>query len=321
MLFPRLTRQDAMLEMPVTSSLPEEPARPVPPPASQLPRPHGANPFKTAEPAVRKRALEDDNDDEPAESSKKSRGDDEVESDMEDIQVLPMETQDTPATSKAKRGSKRQAGGDDEEANDSAKKKASSKRARRQSRKTGEGVQPMDEDENGDQLMDLDPVSRGKKRDRAEAGSVFGGDDDSPVDNRKKARRRKRKSSLHAMEVDSESRGTKRSYDIESTVDSDDDELFQRVKPSRKRGKRLPDMDEDSTDMSMDGTTVSRDPACGGRNVGEEWQANGQNYKVGPDGRRMRQALVKKRRSRYSMVIRRNFRHSLCCLLMSCRSR
>lgn len=309
----RLVRQDAViLKIPNTFSRPEGPSVPAPVPASQQARPHGADFLKSAQPAVRKRALDDD--DELAESSKKSRGEDELEDGVEDVQMFSMETQEdyTPATSEANRGSKRQAGGDDEEANDSVKKKAGSKRARRQSRKTGDSVKPMDEDENGDLLMDLDTVSRGKKRDRAEAGSVFAGDDDSPADNRKKARRRKRKSSLHTMEVDIESRGTKRSYDIESTVDSDDEELFHRAKPSRKRGKRLPDMDDDSTDMSIDGTTVAKDPACGGRKVGEEWQANGQNYKVGPDGRRLRQALVKKRRSRYSMVSRRKLRHCLC---------
>lgn len=227
---------------------------------------------------------------------------------------VPMEVADAtgiPDVSdrKGKRGFKRQARQEEDE-NLSSSPKKSGKRARRQSKKHRE--QEVEEDEN-DQVMDIDPASslRGKKRDRAEAGSTFGGEDDSPTGHERKSRRRKRKSLATADGSEGLSRGTKRSHDLESTMDSDEEHLS-RSKASRKRGKRTITEPDDSTDISMDDIRVVRDPACGGRKTGEEWEVNGQRYKVGPDGRRLRQALVKKRRSRYSMV------SNVRCALVQC---
>ena len=59
--------------------------------------------------------------------------------------------------------------------------------------------QNMDiDDEDMDDITELKPFSRGRKRDRAEAGSTFGGDDDesslgNEVDGDSKLRRRRRK--------------------------------------------------------------------------------------------------------------------------------
>ena len=211
---------------------------------------------------------------------------------------------------RAKRGNKRQAG-QEEDGNSSTSPKKAGKRARRQSRKfrdlESEAKLESGAGEGSDQIMDLDlstSSARGKKRDRAEAGSTFGGDDESPLGHGRKIRRRKRKSVATVVEngsVDSWARGTKRSYDLESTMDSDE-EHPSRFKASRKRGKRTVTDPNDSSDISMDDIRIVRDPACGGRKIGEEWEFNGERFKVGQDGRRLRQVLIKKRKSRYSMV-------------------
>ena len=38
--------------------------------------------------------------------------------------------------------------------------------------------------------------------------------------------------------------------------------------------------------------------------IGEEWENNGVRYKIGPNGQRLRQALVKKARQKFVMVCR-----------------
>ena len=182
------------------------------------------------------------------------------------------------------------------------RKKLDYKRLRKLSEKRSFLGQENEEEEDRDRLMDLDLLTRGKKRDRAEAGSTFGVDDDSPHAQGRKVRRRKRKSGVEDAELDS--RGTKRSLDLESTLDSDGDDRHHSTKISRKRGKRH-QYDESMTDESMEDLSIPVDPACGDRRVGEEWHANGQLWRVGPRGQRQRQVLVKKRRSRYSMVRQR----------------
>lgn len=200
---------------------------------------------------------------------------------------------------KSKRGAKRQAGPELDDG-DYSRRKTVQKRARKTSGKKGRSSTLPEINEDEDQLMELDSIIRGKKRDRAEADSTFGGDEDSPDGQGRKSRRRKRKSGLVDGDL-SQSRGTKRTYDIESTVDSEDELKVSRLKSARKRGKRMSD-DDSATDVSMDNQMVSKDPACGGRRIGEKWQVSGQMFKVGPDGRRLRQALVRQRRSRFSMV-------------------
>ena len=197
---------------------------------------------------------------------------------------------------KSTRGAKRQATSDDDVANTGSIGKKAGKRARRQSRKLQE-VLTEDEDVSS---MDVDSISRGKKRDRTEAESSFGVDDSMTAGRSKKNRLQKRKSSGPTeMENLVQSRGTKRSYEVESTLDSDDGSgSFSRPSTSRKRGK-ISGRDS-SSDISMD--DVVPDPACAGRKIGEEWQSNGETFKVGPDGRRLRQVLLRKRRSRFSMV-------------------
>lgn len=190
-----------------------------------------------------------------------------------------------------RRGSKRHAGPEEEIANVGSNGKKAGKRARKQSKKTKEKFTGDDEN---DQAMDLDLLSRGKKRDRNEAGSSFGGDEDSPVNNHGRKNRRQKRKSNSDEDAAIQARGTKRSYEIESTLGSEEDNINRNPKTSRKRGKRM----ETDSDVSME----DLDETCIGRKIGEEWQTNGELYKVGPDGRRLHQTLIRKRRSRFSMV-------------------
>lgn len=178
------------------------------------------------------------------------------------------------------------------------------KKPRRHLEKSNSLMDLDEENEDRDQLMDLDMVARGRKRDRAEAGSTFGIDEDSPYAQGRKVRRRKRKSGIDGHGPDL--RGVKRSLDVESTLDSDGDNSPTKI--SRKRGKRR----ESTPDRYID-LSVEIEPACGDRQIGEEWHANGQLWRVGPKGQRQRQVLVKKRRSRYSMVCNCNI---LCTTLI-----
>ena len=246
-----------------------------------------------ASPRQRKRSLEKDVVDE---SSKRSRNDtpDQAEPNTHDasIDANADEVQE-PAAAGRSRGAKRQAAPDEEIASVGSIGKKAGKRARRQSRKLAEVINI---DEN-DEQMDVDHVARGKKRDRAEADSSFGGDDESVLGRRgRKSRRQKRKSGL-ATNVDSATpaRGTKRSYEVESTIGSEEDDSASRARSPRKRGKRMAKESQGVSDESSD-TSVA------GRRIGEEWDVNGVIHKVGPDGQRLRQVLLKKRASRYSMV-------------------
>ncbi|KAL5527183.1 hypothetical protein ACEPAG_5974 [Sanghuangporus baumii] len=192
------------------------------------------------------------------------------------------------ATSRPSRGSKRQAASDEDISVNGTIEKKAGKRARRLSKKVEEVI---DVDEN-DEHMDVDPILRGKKRDRTEADSSFGGDDELAGSRSRKTRRQKRKSSLSTdLDPVTPKRGTKRSFEGESTLGSEDGS-----KSPRKRGKHTP---KESHDVSAAESTS--DTSCAGRSIGEEWHANGVTYKVGPDGQRLRQVLLRKRASRYSM--------------------
>lgn len=203
---------------------------------------------------------------------------------------------------RSKRGSKRHAGTDEDATPEAGRKKAG-KRPRRISRRTQDLLLDQEDQERGDKLMDLDDaLSRGKKRDRAEAGSTFGGDDDSPTTRGRKTRRKRRSTANAEAATEAELRGTKRVHDVESTLDSDEDDRVSRTKSVRKRGKHIITDGDSSTDMSLDGPVVTIEPSCAGHKIGDEWVVNGQVFKVGSNGKRLRQVLVKKRRSRYSMV-------------------
>ncbi|KAF7981718.1 hypothetical protein HWV62_32309 [Athelia sp. TMB] len=195
------------------------------------------------------------------------------------------------------RGAKRGVTDDDDEGYESNR---GDKRARNASRdKTPEDHVMEDEEVDADELADLRTISRGKKRDRAEAGSTFGGDDEEDqVEEGKASRRRKRKMlSKRKSEAHAQSRGQKR--DME---ESDEDETGQGHRGvGRKRGKKAEDDAGEASDVSMNESLVSRGSYIKGRRIGEEWEVNGVLYKVGPNRQRLRQALVKRARNKFPM--------------------
>ena len=220
---------------------------------------------------------------------------------------------DEAARPQSQRGSKRILV--EEEDDLSYSNKTREKRVRKISlEKTPQGGGDMDIDEEDDEVPELRPSTRGKKRDRAEAGSTFGGDDDDSAQEAEaedsKARRHRKRRTYHRRKSDS--RGTKRDRDMAEDDDgfeSDDGSLKASRKKRGKRSTRTPEgIDED---VSIDDGYTPAGKARQ-RQIGEEWESNGIHYKIGPNGQRLRQALVKKERQKFPMVC-------LSCLMSSFR--
>ncbi|KAG9127362.1 hypothetical protein FRC07_014658 [Ceratobasidium sp. 392] len=127
--------------------------------------------------------------------------------------------------------------------------------------------------------------------------------DDADGDLRAEGKRRHTKSSKTSRpkpSVVQETRGTKRERKEIDTASA-----FNDVMPVHKRG-RAGDVDlsmvqEEDDAEEEDDPTVSRDPLCGGRRIGQKWTANGQEYMVGANGERLRFTTVKESRKRYYM--------------------
>ncbi|KAJ8588933.1 hypothetical protein M405DRAFT_818908 [Rhizopogon salebrosus TDB-379] len=243
----------------------------------------------------KKRSFDDHDSFEP-ESSKKSRVDGEelIDGDEEPVWYEEEDVQPT------QRGSKRTFDSDEED--DYMRTDGRDKRPRNISR----GQTPEDQemgDVEDDDVAELYPILRGKKRDRAEAGSTFGGDEEEEEaldDQDDKAHRHRKRRTVQSRKSDVSSRGNKRDRDPESptgqSVVESSYRLGERTSKKKKRGKKV-SLDEAASDV-LDG---SQDPLCKGRKVGEEWESNGVQYKVGNEGQRLRLTLVKKARSKYSM--------------------
>lgn len=161
-----------------------------------------------------------------------------------------------------------------------------------------EAMEGIDEDE----ATELKAVARGKKRDRAEAGSTFGGDDEEDARNGRASHHRKRRTILQKR-IEIHPRGQKRDREAESPesegedVDSETSRRRAQRSPKKKRGKKAT-----SDETSVADPRASKDSLCGGRRVGEGWEADGVQYKVGEKGERLRLTLVKKARNKYHMV-------------------
>ena len=269
---------------------------------------------------VRKRAFDEEEFEEP-DHPKKSRvegeelidGDEDPE--WEEYKQIPQ------------RGSKRVLVDEDENEDVFPSKRARDKRARKVSLENALSYQSdnmeIDDNEAEDEVAELKSISRGKKRDRAEAGSTFGGDDEDSIpeaeieDDVKARRRRRKRRTVGKRKSDASSslRGQKRDRDIEdgdSDLESLDGEL---LKVSRKKGKRsvsasLQDEEDrrDGSDLSMDISQTSSKEK--GRRIGDEWESNGVMFKIGPNGQRLRQALIKKARQKFSMVRLLSFPYS-----------
>ncbi|KAM6496188.1 hypothetical protein JOM56_008894 [Amanita muscaria] len=204
-----------------------------------------------------------------------------------------------------KRGSKREYGDADETEDVLESKRVREKRARKVSLEKAILDEEMEVDENEfeDENTDCGQVSRGKKRDREEAGSTFGGDDedrseseDAEDDTTTRRRSRKRRSvAKRKSDLATITRGKKRDRDIdEETSDEGSDRGYAQTSARKRRNKKEGISDED--------VSMEESPAKGkGRKIGEEWTSNGVLCKIGPNGQRLRQALVKKARQKYHM--------------------
>ena len=215
----------------------------------------------------------------------------------------------------SKRGSKRGFGEEEEIEEVSETKKFRGKRARKVSQEKIRQSHVVDDnmdiyDEELDEVTELRSRA-GKKRDRAEAGSTFGGDDDSAVelepedDIKARRRRRKRRTVAKRKSEASGTRGKKRDRDSDDERSDQESEDASQGKVSRKkRGKRGFDRhDKDhasGSDISMDESNTSVRGKV--RVIGEEWENNGIKYKVGLNGQRLRQTLVKQARQKFIMV-------------------
>ncbi|CAE6404741.1 unnamed protein product [Rhizoctonia solani] len=138
------------------------------------------------------------------------------------------------------------------------------------------------------------PIQTGKTKGKRPA-------DDGEGDLRADGKRRHTKSSKHRSKQSDvqEKRGTKRERKEVDTAS-----VLNDVMPVHKRG-RAGDVDlsivkEEELDEEDD-PTVSRDPVCGGRRIGQKWKSNGQEYMVGPNGDRLRLVTVKESRKKYFM--------------------
>jgi hypothetical protein len=176
-----------------------------------------------------------------------------------------------------------------ENRHDKRRRKVSSRHLKKRTQK-GDDVEM-------DGIPELRLSRSGKKRDRTEMDSSFGPDDDLLYNDadtdftlHRHRRRRQRKSS-------NVFRGQKRGRDADLLgVDTDSGDLRGRRKALRHRP------DTSDTDPSVDDGQISRDPLCGGRPIGEEWEAHGVQFRVGSDGKRLRRVLVKEDRPKFNMV-------------------
>lgn len=242
----------------------------------------------------KKRPLDVEMDDDEHEPKKsRTEGDALMESDVDvDESMAP------------KRGSKRGLREEDVEELSSSKK-ARGKRARKGPTDADHSMDVDIDDEEADEVSELRSAARGKKRDRAEAGSTFGGDDDESADeveadgNSKARRRRKRRTVAKRKSEASYLRSKK--GDEEATEASSPDQKAVRAKRGKRASHGAPrDHDGIKDDVSMDGSTTSNRSKV--RSVGDEWESNGIRYKIGPNYQRLRQALVKKERQKFLMV-------------------
>ncbi len=197
-----------------------------------------------------------------------------------------------------KRGFKRSTSHDDDEGIAMAQSHPRGKKARKVSRNKSKEVLDQAKEE-ADDIADLESIPRGKKRDRMEAGSTFGGDESFLEDEEEKPRSHRRRRTASHRKTSAAARGQKRGREVIDAMESDEgSELSSKRSARQKRGRKG---SEDGY-LSLDDGMISHDPLCKGRRIGEEWESNGVIYKVGPNGQRLRQALVKKARSLFPMV-------------------
>ncbi|KAJ3932185.1 MAG: hypothetical protein NXY57DRAFT_961077 [Lentinula lateritia] len=238
-------------------------------------------------------------DDEDGDIAKKTRleGDEFIDGDEEAVWQGSSDLLNSSESRVLKRGV-----GDDNDGDFGTLKGANGKRQRKVSTdKESPRRHDMDLDVE-DYLGDLRSLSRGKKRDRDETGSSYGGeieqaDDDADVDAEEEKDRRRKRRNKRRSDANSSSRGKKRDRDLEDELGDGEDEagLVSQRKLRKKRGKKMSD-DEKASDVSMEDSSSIK-----GRKIGETWTSNGVQYKIGPNGQRLRFELVKKARQKFVM--------------------
>lgn len=161
-----------------------------------------------------------------------------------------------------------------------------------------EEEEPMDVDAR-DQVVE---ETRGKKRDRLEAGSTFG-DEITPDDHKEKRRRRKSKRQSE-MGPPPLPRGVKRGVEDDDTdLEFQGDEDGKKKKNKKGRKSRSLTYDEDADPLDGEGMRVDdQDVEMSSPIPGKEWESNGVRYKYNGDNQRVRLCLVKKEGKRYHMV-------------------
>lgn len=207
---------------------------------------------------------------------------------------------DEDVEERPKRGAKRSANSEDDENADGARGVGRDKRARKVSLQKA-AVQPdvemVDEEDGSPMTPEFEPSRRGKKRDRTDADSTIDGDDsfvdEADLEERQMSGRRRKRRTISRRSAAVAARGQKRGREVDS-ADSDEDGDRPKKRDMRKKG-------------SYSGNAaivagVSNDPLCKGRRIGEEWESNSVRFKVGPNGQRLRQATVRRPRSKFPMV-------------------
>lgn len=208
-----------------------------------------------------------------------------------------------------KRGSKRHANAEEGDSWEMSQ----DKRARK-----GSAAYPEDENDAEDVIdfdmdrdaSDAEPArARGTKREWEEIDSAADGATyDTDDSHRPRPTRKRRTARREDHEVNMSSRGRKRERSQDRSSPSDEDQKSDAQGTRHKRGRPCEesegDVDVVPTDASdsEDQPEIADDPACGGRKIGDTWEVNGQSFKVGLDGRRLRHALVRQSRCKFPMV-------------------
>lgn len=206
-----------------------------------------------------------------------------------------------PITRKSKRTAD---SSDDSDLHSSQENRHDKRRRKASSRRLKNHVRRDDDDEMEVDGLDLKASRGAKKRDRTEAESTFGADDDMTHNEDVDAalsrhRKRRQRKSSHIF------RGQKRGRDLDSPgVDTDYGNPRGKGRAFRRRSTTS------DTDLSAEDVQTSKDPLCKGRRIGEEWEAHGVQFRVGPDGQRLRKVLIKEDRLKFNMV-------SLVCLRLN----
>ncbi|KAF8213954.1 hypothetical protein K438DRAFT_1956052 [Mycena galopus ATCC 62051] len=200
--------------------------------------------------------------------------------------------------------------GSEDETTGSPGRRVRGKRARKVSLENPDVLMTSDD---GGEDMDVDEderresrasIVRGKKRD---VGSTFDGEEgDEEAQKSKRKRRTSGKRKSDAAAQPSSSRGQKRDRDGDEEGSEGEGVVpgtpKNGARKTKKRGKKSKELREDDGEGSMDEGSVSKDKGKG-RPIGDEWESNGVLYKIGPNGQRLRQALVKKAARRFTMPL------------------